>query len=76
LEQLGAQSAALTDPAALKEALGRMQAILAEELPTLVLYHLPFHWIYNRTRFAPMKAWGDLLNGIPFPNNKLAFVPR
>ncbi len=75
-ERLAAQSATLTDPANRRDVLGRMQAILAEELPTLVLYHRPFYWIYDRNRFAPVKTSGGLLNGIPFPNNKLAFVER
>lgn len=73
-ERLAAQSATLTDPLARKDVLGQMQTILAEELPTLVLYHRPFYWIYDRTRFAPIKTAGGLLNGIPFPNNKLTFI--
>jgi peptide/nickel transport system substrate-binding protein len=52
----------------------RMQEILATELPTIVLYHRRFYWVHDATVFTPMATWGGLLNGIPFPNNKLALL--
>ncbi len=51
-----------------------MQAILAEELPTIVLYHRRFYWIHDPVLFTPMETWGGLMNGIPFPHNKIALI--
>jgi peptide/nickel transport system substrate-binding protein len=51
-----------------------MQQILAEELPTIVLYHRRFYWVYDPAVFTPMLTAGGLMNGIPFPNNKLALL--
>ncbi len=53
-----------------------MQQLLAEELPTLVLFYRPFFWIYDSRKFTPVSTRGGLLNGIPLVENKLAFLAR
>ncbi len=75
-DQLAREQATALDPARRKEAVFQMQAILAEELPTIVLYHRRFYWVYDSTKIAPMETWGGLMNGIPFVHNKLIFLPR
>ncbi len=72
--QLGDDEVATLDPVKRKRIVFQMQEILAEELPTLVLYHRSFYWIYNTDAFTPMETWGGLMNGIPFPNNKLTLI--
>jgi len=71
---LGDEQAAALDPAARRAIVLRMQEILAEELPTIVLYHRRFSWVYDASVFTPMETWGGLMNGIPFPTNKLALL--
>ena len=71
---LGEAQATMLDVAERKELVYRMQEILAEQLPTIVLYHRRFYWMYDPTRFTPMETWGGLMNGIPFPHNKLALI--
>lgn len=72
--RLGDEQAASVDPEERRAIVFRMQEILAEELPTIVLYHRRFYWIYDPERFTPMETWGGLMNGIPFPNNKLTLI--
>ncbi len=72
--KLGDEEVAELDPVKRKAIVFQMQQILAEKLPTLVLYHRSFYWIYNADVFTPMKTWGGLMNGIPFPNNKLTLL--
>lgn len=72
--RLGEAAAATLDPAERRELVFAMQAILAEELPTIVLYHRRFYWIYDPAVFTPMRTWGGLMNGIPFPNNKITLI--
>ncbi len=72
--RLGEQQAAELDPVKRKAIVFQMQEILAEELPTLVLYHRSFYWIYDSSAFTPFETWGGLMNGIPFPNNKLTLL--
>lgn len=72
--RLGDEEAATLDPAQRRKLIFQMQAILAEELPTIVLYHRRFYWLYNPSVFTPMETWGGLMNGIPFPINKLAVL--
>lgn len=72
--RLGDAQAQALDVHARKELIFRMQEILAEELPSIVLYHRRFYWIYDPGRFAPIATWGGLMNGIPFPLNKLALI--
>jgi len=71
---LGAQEAATLDPAQRREIVFRMQEILDEELPTIVLYHRRFYWVYDPAVFTPVETAGGLMNGIPFPNNKLTLL--
>jgi peptide/nickel transport system substrate-binding protein len=72
--ELAAEQAAALDPERRKAIVHRMQAILAANLPTIVLYHRRFYWIHDPAVFAPMATWGGLLNGVPFPNNKLTLL--
>ena len=71
---LGAQQAATLDPAQRRALVFQMQAILADELPTIVLYHRRFYWVYDPAGFTPMETAGGLMNGIPFPDNKLTLL--
>ncbi|GIW05959.1 MAG: DNA-binding protein [Dehalococcoidia bacterium] len=75
-DQLAREAAATVDVQQRRAIVNRIQALLAEELPTIVLYHRRFYWAYDRTVFAPVTTWGGLMNGIPFPHNKLAFLRR
>jgi peptide/nickel transport system substrate-binding protein len=71
---LGETQSATLDTSERKELVYRMQEILAEQLPTIVLYHRRFYWMYDPGRFNPMQTWGGLMNGMPFPHNKLALI--
>ncbi len=73
---LGLSEAAATDPEARRADIFRMQEILAEELPTIVLYYRQFFWVYDSETVAPMNTWGGLMNGIPLAYNKLIFLQR
>ncbi|MBA2521283.1 MAG: ABC transporter substrate-binding protein [Chloroflexia bacterium] len=75
-EQLAREQATMLDQAERRATVDQMQVILAEELPTIVLYHRRFYWVYDSTRLAPMDTWGGLLNGVPFVHNKLIFLTR
>ena len=72
--RLGAAQATTLDENERRDLIFRMQEILAEELPSIVLYHRRFYWIHDPSVFTPMKTWGGLMNGIPFPHNKLALI--
>ncbi|MDP9355339.1 MAG: hypothetical protein M3R02_08680 [Chloroflexota bacterium] len=72
--RLGEEQAASLDLETRRANVFRMQEILAEELPTIVLYHRRFYWVYDPAVFTPMETWGGLMNGVPFPNNKLALI--
>ncbi|MDQ3693536.1 MAG: ABC transporter substrate-binding protein [Chloroflexota bacterium] len=74
--RLAREQATMLDQAQRRATVDQMQVILAEELPTIVLYHRRFYWVYDSTRLAPMDTWGGLLNGVPFVHNKLIFLPR
>lgn len=74
--RLGREQAATLDPARRRELVFRMQAILAEELPTVVLYHRRFYWVYDSAKLTPINTWGGLMNGIPLVHNKLALLQR
>ena len=73
---LADEQATILDPAARRPLVDRMQVILAEQLPTIVLYHRRFYWVHDPAVFTPTPTWGGLMNGIPFPNNKLALLAR
>ncbi len=72
--RMGEEEAATLDANERREIIFRMQEILAEELPTIVLYHRRFYWVYDPAVFTPMDTWGGLMNGIPLPNNKLTLL--
>lgn len=72
--KLGEEQAATLDLETRREIVFRMQEILAEELPTIALYHRRFYWIYDPDVLMPMETWGGLMSGIPFPNNKLTLI--
>lgn len=74
--QLAREQATTLDPARRRDLVFQMQAILAEELPTIVLYHRRFYWVYDSTKIEPIATWGGLMNGIPLLHNKLIFLPR
>ncbi|GGE02841.1 ABC transporter substrate-binding protein [Paenibacillus nasutitermitis] len=58
-----------------KEIIDQMQDILAEELPTLVLYHRPFYEIHNADKFDKWKnTYGGIADGMPLWENKVVFV--
>jgi peptide/nickel transport system substrate-binding protein len=71
---LAEEQAATLDPERRRAIVFRMQEILAEELPTIVLYHRRFYWLYDPALFTPLETWGGLMDGIPFPNNKLTLI--
>jgi peptide/nickel transport system substrate-binding protein len=71
---LGTQEAATLDPAQRRPLIFQMQQILADELPTIVLYHRRFYWVYDPAVVTPMATVGGLMNGIPFPDNKLTLL--
>ncbi len=72
--RLGEEQAATLDTERRRAVVFKMQEILAEHLPTIVLYHRRFYWVYDSSIFTPMETFGGLMNGIPFPNNKLALI--
>jgi peptide/nickel transport system substrate-binding protein len=63
------------DVAERKQIIGQIQDILAEELPTLVLYHRPFYFIHNQNEFDRwFNTYGGIADGIPLWENKAAFI--
>lgn len=75
-DRLGKEQAATPDPDRRRPLVYRMQEIMAEQLPTILLYHRRFIWAYDSTKLAPMVTYGGLMNGIPFPHNKLVLLNR
>lgn len=75
-ERFGREQAATTDPDRRRALVFRMQVVLADELPTIVLYYRRFYWVYDATRYTPMNTWGGLMNGIPLVYNKVTFLQR
>ncbi len=58
-----------------KVVIDQMQDILADELPTLVLYHRPFYFIYDSQQFDGwFNTAGGIADGIPLWENKAAFI--
>lgn len=72
--RLGNQQATTLDVEKRRSIVFEMQEVLAEHLPTIVLYHRRFYWVYDPSAFTPMETSGGLMNGIPFPNNKLKLI--
>ncbi len=65
----------MTDPAERREAVNRMQAILAQDLPALALYYTDRVVVYNADVFD---NWyftpGGYGGGVPMPYNKHQFI--
>lgn len=58
-----------------KKVIDQMQDILAEELPTLVLYHRPFYYLYDAKVYDRwFNTDGGIADGIPLTDNKAVFV--
>jgi peptide/nickel transport system substrate-binding protein len=75
-QRLAQEQATTLDPTRRRQLVDRLQAILADQLPTLPLYYRRFYWVYDSTRYTPMNTWGGLMNGIPLVQNKLSFLRR
>ncbi|TBL76153.1 ABC transporter substrate-binding protein [Paenibacillus thalictri] len=57
------------------EIVNKMQDVLAEELPTLVLYHRPFYDIHKAEVFDKFKnTFGGIADGMPLWENKVYFI--
>lgn len=74
-DDLAQQQAVTLDADARKTIVARIQDMLAAVVPTIPLYYRRFYWIYDSTRLTPMNTSGGLMNGIPFVDNKLIFLP-
>jgi peptide/nickel transport system substrate-binding protein len=74
--RLAHDQAATIDPTRRRELVFRMQAILADELPTIPLYYRRFYWAYDTHNVTPMNTAGGLMNGLPMVHNKLIFLQR
>lgn len=72
--KLATREAVTMDVTKRRQIVFRMQEIMAEQLPTIVLYHRRFYWLYHPSAFTPMRTWGGLMDGIPFPDNKLTLI--
>ncbi|MGB9777332.1 MAG: ABC transporter substrate-binding protein [Anaerolineae bacterium] len=74
-DQLADAQVTMVDPAKRREAISRMQAILAEDLPVLPLYYTARVVVYNADVFD---NWyftpGGFGGGIPMPFNKHQFI--
>jgi peptide/nickel transport system substrate-binding protein len=73
-DALAAQQAGTLDPDLRKTQIAQLQAMLAEDVPTIPLYYRRFYWVYDSTRLSPMNTRSGLMNGIPFVDNKLIFL--
>lgn len=74
--RLADEQARELDTARRRLLVARLQEILAEEAPTLPLYHRRFYWIYNPAKWDRwFNTWGGMMTGIPLLENKLAFLP-
>ncbi|WII39995.1 ABC transporter substrate-binding protein [Paenibacillus thiaminolyticus] len=74
-QQLAEEQLQELDSAARKQIVGEMQLILSEELPTLVLYHRPFYFLYKEAEFDRwFNTYGGIADGIPLWDNKAAFI--
>ncbi len=65
------------DVARRKELVARMQHVLAEDLPTLPLYHRRFYYVYDPAKWDRwFNTAGGIMTGIALLENKLAFLDR
>jgi peptide/nickel transport system substrate-binding protein len=76
LDGLAQQQATTLDTAARREIVAQMQDVLADDVPTIPLYYRRFYWVYDSSRLSPINTWDGLMNGVPFVDNKLIFLPR
>ncbi|MGI8913325.1 MAG: ABC transporter substrate-binding protein, partial [Chloroflexota bacterium] len=74
--QLADAEAVTLDMAKRRAIIFRMQEILADQLPTIVLYYRRFYWVYDSAKYTPMTTWGGLIDGAPLVQNKLSFLRR
>lgn len=75
--ELAEQQMQELDEAKRHEIINQMQDILAEELPTLVLYHRPFYDVHNADVFDGWKnTYGGIADGMPLWENKVFFIDR
>ena len=74
-QELAEKQVTILDEEERKQYIDEMQDILAEELPTLVLFHRPFYWLYDESEY---NGWyntdGGIADGIPLWMNKAAFI--
>jgi peptide/nickel transport system substrate-binding protein len=75
-DALAAQQASTLDAGLRKTRIAELQAMLADDVPTIPLYYRRFYWVYDSTRVSPMNTSSGLMNGIPFVDNKLIFLSR
>jgi peptide/nickel transport system substrate-binding protein len=73
-QRLASAQVLTLDGSARRRMVFRMQAILADEVPTLPLYYRRFYWVFNSTTFHPFETLGGLMDGIPLIENKLVFL--
>jgi peptide/nickel transport system substrate-binding protein len=73
LNQLLEDQLSEMDPEARLELVREAQAIYAEELPALTLYHPDWYWAHDGT-VDLYYTDGGISSGIPIPLNKLAFL--
>ncbi|QAY67448.1 ABC transporter substrate-binding protein [Paenibacillus protaetiae] len=74
-QQLAESQMKELDPDKRKQTVFQMQDVLAEELPTLVLYHRPFYFVYKKDVYdGYFNTYGGIADGIPLWDNKAAFV--
>jgi peptide/nickel transport system substrate-binding protein len=76
-QELAQKQLTLSDFNKRKEVVDQIQEVLADEIPTLPIYHRPFYWAYNPSKFDGwFNTWGGIANGIPLWENKAAFLPH
>ena len=76
-DALAAAQSRELDLAKRKELVARMQQVLAEELPTLPLYHRRAYHVYDPAKWDRwFNTAGGIMTGIPLLENKLAFLGR
>ncbi|AZK49135.1 ABC transporter substrate-binding protein [Paenibacillus lentus] len=74
-QQLAVMQMTELDAPRRKEIVSEMQDILAEELPTLVLYHRPFYFLHKQSQYDGwFNTAGGIADGIPLWDNKAAFI--
>ncbi len=75
-KRLAEKQLILSDVDQRKQVVGQMQEVIAEEIPTLAIYHRPFYWMYDESTFNGwFNTWGGIANGITSWENKAAFLP-